>query len=234
MKRTYSGMMLVVLAVLMMSACNNTADIEEKNIAAAHSAPEEIRQNVDEAYENIEKADEKTDEKTGLADEKTGLTEEISEEISEEIEAGVIEKSTEDLTEEAAINNKEAAINNEETGDTQEMIIDVGGQSFQVTLYDNETVRVLLERLPLTLSMNELHGNEKFYNLDEALPTNSENVGSIQTGDIMLFGSDCLVLFFDDFGTSYNYTRIGHIEDEDAFVNALTDGTVEVTFHTGE
>lgn len=182
MKRTYIGMILMVLAVFMMSACNNTADIEEKNIAAAHSAPEEIRQNVDEA------------------DEKTGITEEIS----------------------------------KETGDTQEMIIDVGGQSFQVTLYDNETVRVLLERLPMTLSMNELHGNEKFYNLDEALPTNSENVGSIQTGDIMLFGSDCLVLFFDDFGTSYNYTRIGHVQDEDAFVNALTGGTVEVTFHAGE
>lgn len=230
MKRTYIGMMLVVLAILTMSACNNTADIEEKNIAAAHSAPEEIRQNVDEAYENIEKAD----EKTRIPYEKTGITEEISEEISEEIQEGVIEKSTGDFTEEAAINNKEAAINNEETGDTQEMIIDVGGQSFQITLYDNETVRVLLERLPMTLSMNELHGNEKFYNLDEELPTNSENVGSIQTGDIMLFGSDCLVLFFDDFGTSYNYTRIGHVQDEDAFVNALTGGTVEVTFHAGE
>ena len=52
--------------------------------------------------------------------------------------------------------------------------------------------------------------------------------------NIMLFGSDCLVLFYDDFKTSYSYTRIGHIEDEDAFVNELSGGTVGVTFKAGE
>ena len=48
----------------------------------------------------------------------------------------------------------------------------------------------------------------------------------------MLFGSDCLVHFFEDFSTSYSYTRIGHIED--AGCSTLTSGTVEVTFETGE
>lgn len=121
-------------------------------------------------------------------------------------------------------------------GDTpmQEMVIEVGGQKFSVTLYDNETVDALKERLPMTLNMEELNGNEKFYYLDEGLPTNAENVGSIRTGDIMLFGSDCLVLFFEDFNTSYSYTRIGHVEDAGSFTNALKSGTVEVTFETGE
>jgi hypothetical protein len=50
----------------------------------------------------------------------------------------------------------------------------------------------------------------------------------------MLFGSDCLVLFFEDFSTSYSYTRIGHIEDAGDFVDTLTSGNVEVTFETGE
>lgn len=86
----------------------------------------------------------------------------------------------------------------------------------------------------MTFEMEELNGNEKFHYLKEGLPANSENVGNIEAGDIMLFGSDCLVLFFEDFTTSFNYTRIGHIEEEEAFVSVLPGGTVEITFEAGE
>lgn len=124
----------------------------------------------------------------------------------------------------------------EETGDGQmkTLIIGVGGQRFRASLYDNEATQALMERLPMTLNMEELNGNEKYYYLEEGLPTNSERIDRIQTGDIMLFGSDCLVLFFDDFSNSYSYTRIGHIEDGEAFADSLGDGTVEVSFETGE
>lgn len=130
----------------------------------------------------------------------------------------------------------EAEDSKEERGDGQmkELIIGVGGQQFQASLYENETTQAFMEKLPITLNMEELHGNEKFYYLKEGLPTNSESIDRIRTGDIMLFGSDCLVLFFDDFSNSYSYTRIGHIEDEEAFADALEDGTVEVSFETGE
>lgn len=130
-----------------------------------------------------------------------------------------------------------------ETGETfaeadgthmQKMTVETDGQKFKASLYDNETVRSLQNRLPMTVEMEELNGNEKFYYLDEGLPVNSENVGNIKAGDIMLFGSDCLVLFFKDFSTSYSYTKIGHIEEEEAFVNALSGGTVEVHFEAGE
>lgn len=130
----------------------------------------------------------------------------------------------------------EAEDSKEERGDGQmkELIIGVGGQQFQASLYENETTQAFMEKLPITLNMEELHGNEKFYYLKEGLPANSESIDRIRTGDIMLFGSDCLVLFFDDFSNSYSYTRIGHIEDEEAFADALEDGTVEVSFETGE
>lgn len=136
---------------------------------------------------------------------------------------------------EAEPSSEETAGGKEETGGTQmqELVIRIDGQRFPAALYNNETAQALMERLPMTLDMEELHGNEKFNYLDQGLPTNPENVGSILKGDIMLFGSDCLVLFYDDFGTSYSYTRIGHIEDEDAFVNALSGSTVEVTFEAG-
>ena len=40
--------------------------------------------------------------------------------------------------------------------------------------------------------------------------------------------------FFEDFSTSYSYTRIGHIEDAGNFADTLASGTVEVMFETGE
>lgn len=116
----------------------------------------------------------------------------------------------------------------------QEMIVEVGGQRFQTVLYDNDTVKAFMEQLPMTLNMGELNGNEKFYYMDEQLPAVSENVGNIRAGDIMLYGSDCLVLFFEDFKTSYRYTKIGRIKDTERFSKALKNGTVKVSFHTGE
>ena len=113
----------------------------------------------------------------------------------------------------------------------QGMMVNIGGESFQAALHDNKAVNALIERLPIKLHMRELNGNEKLYCLREELPTESKQVGSIHTGDIMLFGSDCLVLFFDDFRTYYSYTKIGHIEDTKGFTNTLGSGTVEVIFH---
>lgn len=143
----------------------------------------------------------------------------------------------EDISEDGQKASTDEGIDNSrETGGEkmQEMTVEVSGQKFQASLYDNETVHAFLERLPMTLDMEELNGNEKFYYLDVGLPANSEIVGNIKAGDIMLFGSDCLVLFFEDFSTSYNYTRIGHIEEEEAFVKALSGGTVEITFEAEE
>lgn len=71
----------------------------------------------------------------------------------------------------------------------------IHGTSFAVTLEDNEAARAFAARLPLTLDMSELNGNEKYFYLDESLPTASYRPGTIQTGDLMLYGSSCVVLF---------------------------------------
>ena len=110
------------------------------------------------------------------------------------------------------------------------MRISAGGHSFAVTLYDNETTRALRERLPLSLHMSELNGNEKYHYLEEALPTNAAQPAGIQAGDLMLYGSDCLVLFYQDFTTPYSYTPLGRVEDANGLQEALGDGAVEVTF----
>lgn len=111
--------------------------------------------------------------------------------------------------------------------------IQVGNKNFTATLYDNDSTQVLLERLPLTLNMDELNGNEKFCFFSEKFPTDSEAVGNIKAGDLMLYGSDCLVLFYESFSTLYNYTRLGYIEDAEGLTDALGSGSIEVTFSIG-
>lgn len=107
----------------------------------------------------------------------------------------------------------------------------VGEQSFTIVMNESEAANALIARLPFTVSMGELNGNEKYYYLDQGLPTAAESVGTIQAGDFMLYGSDCLVLFYEGFRTSYRYTRLGQIEDPVGLAEALGRGAIEVTFH---
>ncbi|WP_214835659.1 cyclophilin-like fold protein [Exiguobacterium sp. s36] len=94
----------------------------------------------------------------------------------------------------------------------------------------NPTAEALQARLPLTLSMQDLHQNEKYFYFNEPFPTNPERVGSIRAGDVMLYGDDCLVLFYKDVETSYAYTRIGRVEDFATLEPLFGSGTVELTF----
>ena len=110
------------------------------------------------------------------------------------------------------------------------MTIKIENASYLITLYDNATGQALMDKLPMTLKMDELNGNEKFHYLSETLPTDSQRVGRIKAGDVMLYGSDCLVIFYKDFSTSYSYTPIGHIENPAGFAQALGRGSAEVTF----
>jgi hypothetical protein len=81
------------------------------------------------------------------------------------------------------------------------MTIKIGDASYLITLCDNATVQALTDKLPMTLEMEELNGNEKYYYFPDSLPSDSQRVGSIKAGDVMLFGSDCLVIFYKDFST---------------------------------
>ena len=112
--------------------------------------------------------------------------------------------------------------------------IQVDDATFSATLLDTPATEALLDLLPLTLDMQELNGNEKYATLPQALPTDAERPGQIHTGDLMLYGSDCLVLFYEDFPTSYSYTPLGKIDDPQGLAQALGAGNVEVHLEISE
>lgn len=106
----------------------------------------------------------------------------------------------------------------------------VGDKAFTATLVDNATAAALRARLPLAVTMTELNGNEKFVRLPGTLPTQETTPSTIQTGDVMLYGSNTLVLFYKSFPTSYSYTRIGRVDDPTGLDAALGGGDVGVVF----
>ena len=97
--------------------------------------------------------------------------------------------------------------------EVQSMKVIIEEKEYLVNLEDNETVKALIKLLPQEFKMNELNGNEKYVYLDNTLPTNSENPKKIYQGDVMLYGNNCLVIFYKTFDTSYSYTKIGHIDN---------------------
>ncbi len=113
---------------------------------------------------------------------------------------------------------------------TKDIKITVGSNTFNATLYNNATATAFKAKLPLTINMKELNGNEKYFDLPDNLPANASNPGTIQTGDLMLYGSNTLVLFYKSFSTSYNYTRLARIDNPLGLAAAMGSGNVRVTF----
>ena len=95
---------------------------------------------------------------------------------------------------------------------------------------DNATARAFAALLPMTVTMNELNGNEKYHYLSENLPTDSYRPVTIRNGDLMLYGSNCVVLFYETFASSYSYTRIGQLGNPSGLASVLGQGNVSVTF----
>ena len=106
----------------------------------------------------------------------------------------------------------------------------VNNKTFSATLENNATTRELVNIFPLTLNMSDLNSNEKYNYLDSRLTTNSTNPRRINAGDIKLYGSNCLVVFYESFNTSYSYTNLGKVDNVNEFVSELGRGSVNITF----
>ncbi len=112
----------------------------------------------------------------------------------------------------------------------ERMWMTVGDKRFAITLDDSESARALAQLLPLPLDMTELNANEKYASLPQRLPARAARPGTIRNGDLMLYGNDTLVIFYQTFESTYAYTHLGRVDSPDQLVETLGKGNVSVHF----
>lgn len=107
--------------------------------------------------------------------------------------------------------------NNNDNNGSEERLSDIkvtiNDKTYTLKLESNNIVDEFINILPQEFTMSELNGNEKYVYIDKTLTTNSYNPGHIEKGDLMLYGNNCLVIFYKSFDTKYSYTKIGHIDN---------------------
>lgn len=115
------------------------------------------------------------------------------------------------------------------TVDMHTFYLTVEGVTFPATFADNQGAEALADLLtdgPLTLSLEDYGGFEKVGSLGQSLPTSNTHI-STQSGDIMLYQGNQIVLFYGS--NAWSYTRLGQVTDLTGWQEALGHGDVTVT-----
>ena len=109
--------------------------------------------------------------------------------------------------------------NSMKVSDDKMISVIIDGKTYKLNLESNTTVDEFIKLLPKEYTMNELNGNEKYVYINESLSTVKNMPKRIEKGDVMLYGDNCIVIFYKSFDTNYSYTKIGHIDDLDDLGN---------------
>ena len=117
-----------------------------------------------------------------------------------------------------------------------EMRMKIGDTYVTVEWEKNESVaalRALTAEGPLAIEMSMYGGFEQVGAIGQRLPS-SDVQTKTKAGDIVLYQSDQLVVFYG--ANSWAYTRLGHVTDQDAAGMAalLGNGDVTITIEGGE
>ena len=199
---------LCVLLICFLSACSNKA------------LPEEIPQ----------------EDETGSAVTDTAVPNGSS---IQEVSSQVPSEDTVEPTEEAEeIKNTsdsmdEALLNERKEDEEMRLQVQIGEHTFTATLEDNVAVDAfvgMMEEAPVVIQMSDYSGFEKVGSLGTSL-TSDNSQTTTQAGDIVLYNSSQIVIFYGS--NSWSYTRIGKIDDLTGWEDALGSGDVTVTFSIG-
>ena len=85
-------------------------------------------------------------------------------------------------------------------GDSMKIIVKVGDKAFTTTLIDSKTAKDFVSLLPLTLTMNDLFGREKFGHLPRPISTDGKRTHTYEVGDIAYWspGPDVAIYYRHD------------------------------------
>lgn len=110
------------------------------------------------------------------------------------------------------------------------MSVTIGEQSFTAVLEDNAATRELfkmMEEGPISIDMDDYSGFEKVGLLGKSLPTDNQQI-TTQAGDIVLYSGNQIVMFYGS--NSWDYTKIGRIDDLSGWEDALGTDSVTAVF----
>lgn len=170
---------------------------------------------------------------------------EINEEVTSSERITTVEKTTPvetDMTKEETATERTAAtesageeINTENKEETEmKMNVQIGNASFTATLENNDAVGELVEMMrqePVTIHMSDYAGFEKVGPLGRSLTTSNHQT-TTYAGDIVLYNSNQIVMFYGS--NSWSYTRIGKIDDLSGWADALGSGDITAVFSLEE
>lgn len=167
----------------------------------------------------------------GCANEKNSNNNQSSaDEISYSTSSNNSDKNALQETEKNTEEHSTIAVKETERETKMKVNIKVGEYTFIVTLKDNMTAEAFQKLLPLNITMDDVNGNEKYYVLPQKIrKEGSINPGQINAGDIMCYGDQGLVLFYESFPTSYSYVSIGKVDNVNGLKEALGSGNVTVS-----
>ena len=99
--------------------------------------------------------------------------------------------------------------------------IKINNHEYLFELKDTEVANQIKSKLPFTVKMKNLNGNEVYHEFNEDFSKNEKSINTINKGDIYLYQSNILVLFYKTFSTSYKYTEIGKLKEPIELENVI-------------
>ncbi len=107
--------------------------------------------------------------------------------------------------------------------------ITADGQELTATLLDNATAKALVEKLPLTVPMEDLYSREMCYHFPDELPANETATTGYEVGEIIYWPPrHSLVIMYAQNGERFDMQKIGRIDSGVELFEGT--GDTEVTF----
>ncbi len=113
--------------------------------------------------------------------------------------------------------------------ESEAMLLEVNGYTFEVELENNTSAKALREYVSKekrTLSLDDYGNFEKVEDLGITLPRNDETI-TTKEGDLILYLGNKLCLYYNQ--NTWYFTKLGHIKDTTHLKEVLGKGSVQVT-----